>query len=119
MAKLVTKSIRLNLAEDEDLKRLSRQEGVSEAALLRQFVREGMAAYHLEQAIVAYERGEADLSAAAQFAGVSVYHMMHELKQRDIAPPAEAEKFIEGLQTLLETFGGSDALQRSIKPLST
>jgi AraC-like DNA-binding protein len=119
MAKLITKSIRLNPTEDEDLKRLSQQEGVSEAALLRRFVREGMAAYRLEQAIAAYQRGEADLSATAQFAGVSVYHMMNELKQRDIAPPAEAEKFMEGLQTLVETFGGSDALQRSIKSLSS
>ena len=53
MAKLITKSIRLNPAEDEILKRLSQQEGVSEAALLRRFVREGMAAYRLEQAITA------------------------------------------------------------------
>jgi hypothetical protein len=114
MAKLITKSVRLNPAEDEVLKRLSQQEGVSEAALLKRFVRQGMAAQRLEQAIVAYQRGEADLSAAAQFAGVSVYHMMTELRQRDIAPPAEAEKFVDGLKTLVETFGGSDALQRTI-----
>jgi len=57
------------------------------------------------------------LSAAAQFAGVSVYHMMSELKQRDISPPAEAEKFLDGLKTLVETFGGSDALQQTIDTL--
>lgn len=117
MAKLITKSIRLNPAEGEVLKRLSQQEGVSEAALLRRFVREGMNAYRLEQAIIAYQRGEADLSAAAQFAGVSVYHMMSELQRRDIAPPAEAEKFLDGLKTLVETFGGSDALQQTIDTL--
>ena len=118
MAKLITKSIRLNPAEDEVLKQLSQQEGVSEAALLKRFVHEGMAAYRLEQAITAYQRGEADLSAAAKFAGISVYHLMTELKQRDIVPPAEAEKFIDGLKTLVETFGGSDALQRTIESLS-
>lgn len=57
------------------------------------------------------------MSAAAQFAGVSVYHMMSGLKQRDIAPPAEAEKFLDGLKTLVETFGGSDALQQTIDTL--
>ena len=119
MAKLVTKSIRLNPAEDEALKRLSQQEGVSEAALLRKYVREGMAAQRLEQAILAYQRGEADLSAAAQYAGISVYHMMTELQKRDIAPPAEAEKFMDGLKTLVESFGGTDALQRTIEELSS
>jgi predicted DNA-binding protein len=119
MAKLITKSIRLHPEEDEILKRLSQQEGGSEAALLRRFVREGMDAYRLEQAVTAYQRGEADLSAAAQFAGVSVYHMMNELKRRDVAPPAEAERFVVGLKTLVETFGGSDALQRTIETISS
>ena len=91
---------------------------MSEAALLKKFVRDGMAAYRLEQAIAAYQRGEADLSAAARFAGISVYHLMTELKQRDIAPPAEVEKFMDGLKTLVETFGGSDALQQTIETLA-
>jgi hypothetical protein len=82
-------------------------------------VREGMAAQRLEQAIVAYQRREADLSAAAQFAGISVYHMMTELQKRDIAPPAEAENFMDGLKTLLETFGGSEALQRTVEGFSS
>jgi len=34
---------------------------------------------------------------------------MNELQRRDIAPPTEAEKFMDGLKTLLETFGGSDS----------
>ncbi|MCP4422051.1 MAG: hypothetical protein GY805_36015 [Chloroflexi bacterium] len=117
MAKLITKSIRLNSDEDKVLKQLSQQEGTSEAALLRRFVHEGMAAYRLEQAITAYQRGEADLSPAAQFAGISVYYLMNELKRRDIASPVEAEKFVDGLKTLVETFGGSEALQRTIETL--
>jgi hypothetical protein len=44
---------------------------------------------------------------------------MTELQQRDIAPPAEAEKFMDGLKTLVETFGGSDALRRSIEAPSS
>jgi hypothetical protein len=84
---------------------------------MKQFVLEGMARYRLEQAITAYQQGEADLSAAARFAGISVYRMMTELKLRDISPPAAAEKFIEGLKTLVETFGGSEALRQTIGEL--
>lgn len=64
---------------------------------------------------MAYQQGEADLSAAAQFASISAYHLITELQQRDIAPPAEAEQFIDGLKMLVESFGGSDALQRTIE----
>ncbi len=114
----ITKSVRISVEEEAILEKMSEAEGVSEAALLRRFVREGLAAHILEQAIVAYTRGEADLSAAAKFADVSVYHFMNELKQWDIAPPAEAEKFVDGLKTLVETFGGSEALQQTIDTLS-
>ena len=117
MATLITKSIRINDEENEILQEISQQEGVSEATLLKKFVRQGLAAHRLGQAIRVYEQGEADLSAAASFAGVSVYHLMTELKRRDIAQPAEAEKFVDGLKTLVETFGGSDALRQTIDTL--
>jgi deoxyribodipyrimidine photolyase len=110
----ITKSIRINDEENEILQQISQQEGISEAALLKKFVRQGMTAYRLEQAIKAYERGEVDLSAAADYGGITIYHMMTELNRRDIAPPSEAEKFMEGLAALVETFGGSDALRRTI-----
>ena len=76
-----------------------------------------MSTYRLEQAVAAYTRGEADLSAAARYADVSVYQMMTELKRRDIAPPAETEKFVDGLKILVETFGGSEALRQTIADL--
>ncbi|MCI0394479.1 MAG: hypothetical protein L0332_29945 [Chloroflexi bacterium] len=112
--KPVTKSVRLNQQESELLAQISEQEGVSEAAILKRFVREGLVQYRLEEAVAVYEQGEADLQAAARYAGISVYQMMAELQKRDIAPPAAAEKFIEGLRTLVETFGGSEALRQTI-----
>lgn len=118
MTKQITKSIRLNPTEDALLKALSEHEGVSESTLLKQYVRAGMQAARLEQAIEAYQRGEADLSGAAAFADISVYHMLTELKQRDIAPPVESEKFVAGLQTLVDTFGGSDALRATLALLA-
>jgi hypothetical protein len=41
---------------------------------------------------------------------------MTELETRDITPPAAAQKFAQGLQTLVETFGSSSALQQLLKP---
>ena len=49
--------------------------------------------------------------------GISVYRMMTLLKKRDVALPAETEKFIDGLKTLAAVFGGSDALRQTIAEL--
>jgi hypothetical protein len=111
---MITKSIRIDDDENKILQKISQQEGVSEAVLLKKFVRQGMTAYRLEQAVTAYQNGEADLSAAARFANVSVYHFMNELTRRDITLPTEAEKFATGLAALVETFGGSEALRQTI-----
>lgn len=108
--RVATKSIRLTRDESKSLKRISEAEGLSEAALMKRFVLEGVARYRLEQAVAAYTRGEADLSAAAHHAGISVYQMMTELKQREITPRTATEKFLNGLETLAETFGGSEEL---------
>jgi predicted HTH domain antitoxin len=111
---IVTKSIRLDPVEHEQLAHMSAAEGVSEAALMKQFVREGISRYRLEKAISAYRQGEVDLSAAARYAGVSVYRMMTELEARAITPPADAQKLKEGLRTLIDLFGGSDELRQTL-----
>ena len=81
---------------------------------MKHLIRNGLTKYRLEAAITLYQRGELDLSAAALHANVSIYHMMTELEQRDITPSATAQKFTAGLQTLIDTFGGSDALQQLV-----
>jgi len=111
---VITKSVRLAPEEGENLKRISKTEGVSEAALMRRLILEGLARLRLEEAIQAYANGEVDLSAAARHAGVSVYKMLTELQRRDVAPPVAREKFLDGLETLAETFGGSEALFQTI-----
>lgn len=110
----VTKSVRLSADESKMLAQISRIEGVSESALLRRLIREGLNDIRIEQAVHSYQRGEADMQAAARYADVSIYHLMVELEKRDITPPAATEKFIDGLKTLVETFGGSQALRETI-----
>lgn len=111
---LITKSIRLESAESDLLAEISQAEGVSESAILRKFVREGINSYRVERAIRAYQRGEVDMQSAARYAGVSIYHLMVELEKRDITPPAATEQFVDGLKTLVETFGGSQDLRETI-----
>ncbi len=115
----VTKSVRLSSDESNILSQISQAEGTSESSILRRLVRDGLNGYRLEQAINSYQRGEADMQAAARFAGVSVYHLMVELEKRDIASPAVTEKFVDGLKTLVETFGGSQALRETIAEYET
>ena len=111
---IVTKSIRFAPEESEVLKRISNTQHLSETALMKKFVLEGIARYRLEEALRAYSQGEVDLSAAAYHAGISVYQMLNELQRRGITPGAAAEKFLDGLDTLAETFGGSEALLQTI-----
>lgn len=87
---------------------------MSEAAMMRKLVLDGLAHYRLDEAVQAYSRGELDLSAAARHAGISVYHMLNELQRRDIASPAAGEKLVNGLETLAQTFGGSESLSRTL-----
>jgi len=114
---VITKSIRLKPEEEQALRRISRAKGLSESTLVKRFVMEGIARYRLEQAIAAYSRGEADLEAAARHAGISVHQMMTELERRDVMPAAASAKFRDGLRTLAETFGGSEALFQTIAEL--
>ncbi len=114
---LITKSVRLVPDENEALRQISEAEHLSEAALMKKFILDGIARYRLEQAVAAYRRGEIDLSAASRHAGTSVYHMLEELKARDITPDAATEKFLDGLQTLANLFGGSEALNRTLTQL--
>jgi hypothetical protein len=78
-----------------------------------------LANYRLEEAVQAYSRGELDLSAAARHAGISVYQMLNELQRRDITPSAASEKFLDGLATLAQTFGGSESLAHTITAVRT
>lgn len=114
LSAVVTKSIRLVPEENEVLKRISQGQGMSEAAMMKKLVLDGLAHYRLDEAVQAYSRGELDLSAAARHAGISVYHMLNELQRRDIASPTAGEKLVNGLETLAQTFGGSESLSRTL-----
>jgi hypothetical protein len=81
---------------------------------MKKLVLEGLAHYRLEEAVQVYSRGELDLSAAARHAGVSIYQMLNEIRRRYITPSAAEEKFLDGLEILAQTFGGSEPLLHTL-----
>jgi hypothetical protein len=81
---------------------------------MRKLILDGLALYQLEKACQAYARKELNLSAAARYAGVSIYEMMSELEKRSIPVNASVEKFLDGIQNFAEAFGSSPALQQAL-----
>ncbi len=82
---IVTKSIRLSAAEANELGALSKQTTLSEAALMKKWVLEGIRAEKLERAIMAYMKGTADLRSGASMADMSYNQFMQEIQSRNIA----------------------------------
>ena len=76
----VTKSVRLRTEESEELARLSQLTLVSESALMKQWIQEGIQAKKLELAIQAYMDRKTDLRGGAIMAGVSYNRFMPDIQ---------------------------------------
>ena len=109
----VTKSIRLSPEESEELARLSGQTATTEAALMKQWIREGMRAKKIELAIQAYMDRKADLRGAAAMAGVSYNRFLREVRSRNIVI-LEDDGFLDRLAGLADAFDDED-LRLTIK----
>ena len=114
--KMLPKSVRLTKEEAELLRQISEAELISEAALMRKFVLEGLRRYRLDQAIKRYQEGELDLSSAAQVACLAIREIMGELHRRGVDIYGPEHRLVEGVGALTEVFGGSEALRRSVRP---
>jgi predicted HTH domain antitoxin len=114
--KMLPKSVRLTKEEAELLRQISEAELISEAALMRKFVLEGLQRYRLDHAIKRYQEGELDLSSAAQVAGLAIREFMGELHRRGVAIYGPEHRLTEGIGALAEVFGASEALHRSVRP---
>ena len=99
----VTKSVRLRTEELEELARLSQATLVSEFALMKQWIQEGIQAKKLDLAIQAYMDRKTDLRAGAIMAGVSYNRFMREVQFRNIVI-LENDDFVDQLAFLAETF---------------
>ncbi len=109
----ITKSVRLSPEESEELAQLSEQTAVTEAALMKQWIREGMRAKKIELGIQAYLQRKLDLRGAAAMAGVSYNRFVREVQARNIIV-LEDDGFLERLEFLADTFDDAD-LRSTIK----
>lgn len=114
--KMLPKSVRLTEAEAALLRQISEAELISEAALMRKFVLEGVRRYRLDQAVKRYQEGDLDLSSAAQVAGLAIRELMGEFHRRGVDIYGPEDRLGEGIGALAEVFGASEALHRSIRP---
>ena len=111
----VTKSIRFAPDEYESLRQASQEENLPEAAFLKKLVLDGLARRRLEKACLAYANGELNLSGAARYAGIGVEEMMRELRRRGIDCGPSVEQFFDGLEYLLDTFGGDETAYKVLE----
>lgn len=113
--KMLPKSVRLTQEEVTLLRQISEAELISETALMRKFMLEGLRRYRLDQAIKRYQEGTLDLSSAAQTADLSIRDLMWELHRRGVDIYGPESRLLEGVGTLAEAFGASDALRRKVR----
>lgn len=104
MTTTITKSIRLTRAESEEIARLSERSAVSEAALMKKWVVDGLQSYKLELALQAYMQRRTDLRGGAELAGVSYNRFLYEVQAHHIVI-LEDDTFLDQLALLAENFG--------------
>jgi predicted HTH domain antitoxin len=114
--KMLPKSVRLTKEEADLLRQISEAELISEAALMRKFVLEGLRRYRLDQAIKRYQERELDVSSAAQVAGLAIREFMGELHRRGVDIYGPEQRLAAGIGALAEVFGASEVLRRSVRP---
>ena len=112
MSTSITKFIRLAAFEAEELHQVARQTSISESALMKKWVLEGVRAYKLERAILAYIERKTDLRGGASLAAVSYNRFLHEIQKRNIVILDDAN-FLHRLGELADTLG-SDSLRQTV-----
>ncbi|MEZ4866074.1 MAG: hypothetical protein R3C14_32460 [Caldilineaceae bacterium] len=100
---MVTKSIRLSPEESEEIRCLSEQSAISEAALMKQWVLNGVQEHKLENAIRTYLQGKTDLRGGAAIANLSYNRFLHEIQSRNIVV-LDGDSFLEELAFLADAF---------------
>ena len=99
----ITKSVRLLPEESEELALLSQLTAVSESALMKQWIREGIRSKKIELAIHAYMERKTDLRGGAKMAGVSYNRFLREVQARNIIILDE-DGFLERMERLADIF---------------
>ncbi|MCL4868834.1 MAG: hypothetical protein KJ063_07700 [Anaerolineae bacterium] len=81
---LVTKSIRLSASESAELAQLSAATSVSESALMKKWIQEGIQTQKTNLAVQAYAQRKVDLRGGAAMAGLSYNRFVQAVQAQNI-----------------------------------
>ena len=112
----ITKSVRLSPTESQELAALSQQNAVSETALMKKWITEGLKAEKLDRAILAYQKRQVDLRSGAIMAGVSYNRFMREVESRNIIILDDDGHFFDRLLFLADSFSVPE-LRRAVEEI--
>lgn len=101
---MITKSVRLTPDESRELSALSKQSAVSETALMKKWVTEGIKAEKLERAIQAYQKRLVSLGEGAAMANISYNRFTREIESRNIIVLDDDGHFYDRLLSLADAF---------------
>ncbi|MDI3497035.1 UPF0175 family protein [Archaeoglobus sp.] len=81
---MVTTSVRLPREMVEEIEKISRDEGIDRATLVRRLLSESLREYKTKKALELYREGKVSLWKAAEMAGITYREALEELKRRGI-----------------------------------
>jgi len=107
----------LTLSESEEaaVREISRQEKVSELALLQRWIRQGIQQYKLDRAIKAYRDGGLSLGEAAEYAGVTKQALLDEIERRGLALIGAEDLFERGVESAATVLDDPELLKMAVK----
>ena len=93
-------SARFQKEETAIIEEVSKEEKTDKPTALRTIFALRAKQYRLEKAIKQYQTGKISMGKAAENAGISLWEIMDELKERNIASTLTKEDYQEGLKNL-------------------
>ncbi len=82
----------------------ARDEKTDKTTALRRIFDLGAKQYKLEKAVKQYSESKVSMGRAAELAGISIWEMMDELKQRNVSNPLTKEDYLESRRILTKVW---------------
>jgi predicted HTH domain antitoxin len=97
-------SIRIPQSLLEELERIATEEQVDRTSVARKLLTESINRWRLEHALRLYQQGQITKERAAEMAGVSIYDILDELRQRGTVAQYSLEELREDLALLQQQY---------------
>ena len=97
-------NIRIPESLIEELERIATEEQVDRTSVARKLLTEGVNRWRLEHALRLYQQGQITKERAAEMAGVSIYDILDELRQRGTVARYSLEELREDLALLQQRY---------------